>query len=43
MIIRPGDRAPDFTVAAANRDGPVSLADFRGHSPLFLALLRGLY
>jgi len=41
--VQPGDPAPDFTVTAANREGQFSLADFRGRSPLFLALFRGLY
>jgi peroxiredoxin len=41
--VQPGEPAPDFTVAAATRDDRFSLADFRGKSPLFLALLRGLY
>jgi len=38
-----GEPAPDFTVPAANREGSVSLADYRGKSPLLLALYRGLY
>jgi peroxiredoxin len=38
-----GEPAPDFTVPAANREGSVSLADYRGRSPLLLALYRGLY
>ncbi len=41
--VQPGERAPDFTVPAANREGTVSLADYRGRSPLLLALYRGLY
>ena len=39
----PGEPAPDFTLAAAHGDGTVSLADYRGRSPVLLALLRGLY
>jgi len=38
-----GERAPDFTLAAAHGDGAVSLADDRGRSPVLLALFRGLY
>jgi peroxiredoxin len=38
----PGDRAPDFTLPAADRDGTVSLADFRGRAVL-LGLFRGTY
>ncbi|MBI2000209.1 MAG: redoxin domain-containing protein [candidate division NC10 bacterium] len=41
--VQPGERAPDFTLPAANREGTVSLADYRGRSPVLLALLRGLY
>ena len=41
--VQPGERAPDFTLPAANREGTVSLADYRGRSPLLLALYRGLY
>jgi hypothetical protein len=28
--LRPGDRAPEFTLPAANREGDVSLAQYRG-------------
>jgi peroxiredoxin len=41
--VQPGERAPDFTVAAVNRRGSVSLNDYRGRSPLLLALFRGVY
>jgi peroxiredoxin len=41
--VQPGDRAPDFTLPAADRDGTVSLSDYRGRSPVLLSLLRGLY
>lgn len=41
--VQPGEPAPDFTVPAANREGSVSLADYRGRSPVLLALYRGLY
>jgi peroxiredoxin len=43
LPVPPGEPAPDFTVAAANREGRLSLADYRRRSPLFLALFRGLY
>lgn len=42
-LVQPGEPAPDFTLPAADRQGSVSLADYRGRSPLFLALFRGLY
>jgi peroxiredoxin len=40
---QPGDRAPDFTLPAADRDGTVSLADYRGRTPVLLGLFRGTY
>jgi len=41
--IRPGERAPDFTLAAADRDGTISLAEYRGKNPLMLAIFVGLW
>jgi peroxiredoxin len=41
--IQPGDRAPDFTLAAANRDGLVSLADYQPKRAVLLGLFRGLH
>jgi peroxiredoxin len=41
--VAPGEPAPDFTLAAVDRPETVSLADYRGRSPLFLALLIGLW
>jgi peroxiredoxin len=41
--VQPGDTAPNFEVSAVHREGSVSLADYRGERPLFLALYRGLY
>ena len=41
--VQPGEQAPDFTLPAADREGSVSLADYRGRSPVLLTLLRGLY
>jgi peroxiredoxin len=41
--VTPGEAAPDFTLPAVERDGTVSLADYRGRSPVFLAFFRGLY
>jgi hypothetical protein len=40
--IQPGDRAPDFVLPAAHRKGTVAVADYRGRSPVRLALFRGL-
>jgi peroxiredoxin len=42
-VIQPGDPAPDFTLPAVDRDGTVSLADYRGRSPVLLAFFRGIY
>lgn len=41
--LAPGEAAPDFTLPAADRPGTVSLADYRGRSPVFLALFIGLW
>ena len=41
--IAPGEPAPDFTLRAIDQPATVSLADYRGRSPLFLALLIGLW
>ena len=41
--IQPGDRAPDFTLAAANREGTVSLKDFSAKRSVLLGLFRGLH
>ena len=38
----PGDRAPDFDLPAADRDGRLSLSDHYRRGPVLL-LLRGLY
>jgi len=41
--VAPGESAPDFTLPAADRPETVSLADYRGRSPVFLALFIGLW
>lgn len=41
--VSPGEPAPDFTLLAADGSGPISLADFKEKSPLFLALFAGLW
>ena len=38
-----GAPAPDITVAAATRDGSITLSDYRGRSAVLVALFRGLY
>jgi peroxiredoxin len=41
--LQAGQPAPDFTLPAIHREGQVSLRDYRGQSPVLLALFRGLY
>lgn len=41
--VAPGEAAPDFTLPAADRPETVSLGDYRGRSPVFLALFIGLW
>ena len=41
--IKPGEPAPDFTLPAVEREGIVSLADYRGWRPVLLTMFRGLY
>jgi peroxiredoxin len=43
MTLRPGDPAPSFALPAVNREGQVSLDDYRGRSPLLIAMFRGLH
>jgi peroxiredoxin len=38
-----GVPAPDFTLTMVETNRPVSLADYRGNSPLLLGLYRGFY
>ncbi len=38
-----GDPAPDFTLPAVQSERSISLGDYRGKSPVFLAIDRGLY
>jgi len=41
--LQPGDRAPEFTLPAADHEGTVALADYRGRTPLLLGLFRATY
>ena len=41
--VAPGERAPEFTLPAIDRPEPISLADYRGRSVVFLALFVGLW
>ncbi len=41
--VQAGEPAPEFTLRAVEREGTVSLADYRGRAPVLLALFRGLY
>jgi peroxiredoxin len=41
--VSPGQPAPHFTLPAVDGNSPISLSDYCGRSPLFLALLIGLW
>lgn len=41
--VNPGEPAPDFSLPAVDGSRLVSLADYRGKSPVFLALMLGLW
>ena len=41
--IQPGEPAPEFSLPAINDNGTIALAEYRGRSPLFLALFVGLW
>jgi peroxiredoxin len=41
--VSPGQSAPHFTLPAIDGSQPISLSDYCGRSPLFLALLVGLW
>jgi len=41
--VAPGEAAPEFTLPAVDRNENVSLTDYRGRSPVFLALMVGLW
>jgi len=41
--VSPGEPAPDFVLPAVDGTGTVSLADYQGRSPVFLALFIGLW
>ena len=41
--LQPGDPAPSFVLPAVNRDGTVSLDDYRGRSSVLVGLFRGLH
>lgn len=42
-VLQPGEAAPDFTLPAVNRDGDISLADYRNKGSVYVALFRGLH
>lgn len=41
--IQAGERSPEFSLPAINREGAVSAADFRGRSALMIGFFRGLH
>ena len=40
--VRVGEPAPEFVLPAVNREGTISLSDYRGRTPVLLAMMRGL-
>lgn len=42
-MLEPGDPAPSFVLPAMDRDGTVSLDDFRGRSALLVGFFRGIF
>lgn len=43
ISVQPGERAPDFVVPAVHEERSISLADYRGKTPLLLGLFPGMY
>lgn len=43
LHLKSGDLAPDFVLPAVNREGKVSLDDYRGRSAVLIGLFRGLH
>jgi peroxiredoxin len=41
--VQAGEQAPDFVVPAVQEDRTISLADYRGKTPLLLGLFPGMY
>jgi peroxiredoxin len=41
--VQPGEKAPDFSLPAVHQAGNVSLSDYRGKSPVLVAIFRGLF
>ena len=41
--VQPGEKAPDFSLPAVHQAGSVSLSDYRGKSPVLVAIFRGLF
>ncbi len=41
--VQPGQEAPDFLLPLVSEDGQVALGEYRGRSPLLLALLRTVW
>lgn len=41
--VQAGEKAPDFSLPAVHQAGDVSLSDYRGKSPVLVAIFRGLF
>jgi peroxiredoxin len=42
-LLRPGERAPDFSLPLVSELGTVSLQDYLGRTPVLLVLLRYIW
>jgi peroxiredoxin len=42
-LLRTGDPAPHFVLPAVNREGQISLDDYRGRRAVLVGLFRGLH
>jgi len=42
-VLQPGDPAPEFRLPAVNREGLISLAEYRAKGSVLVALFRGLH
>jgi peroxiredoxin len=42
-LLRVGDHAPHFALPAVNREGQISLDDYRGRGAVLVGLFRGLH
>jgi len=41
--VQPGENAPEFSLPAVHQAGSISLSDYRGKTPVLVAIFRGLF